>query len=79
MKNSKGKILVKEAKVEDFDYRLEDLIIDSFLKLRKMDGQSKKCYIKGEPKISEGNLNGRLGQVLSDLGSPGRPFESKLL
>ena len=75
MVKDKDKPPVKNDKATDLDYRLEDLIIDSFLMQRKMTKQGKKCYINSEPKISEGPFNGRLGQVLSDLGSPGRPFK----
>lgn len=42
MKNSKSGQPIKDNKLDDSDYRLEDLIIDSFLLQRRMDGKSKK-------------------------------------
>lgn len=62
MKKSKVGLPVKDNKLDDSDYRLEDLIIDSFLRQRRMDGKSKKCYIRSELKSTVKDFNGHVGQ-----------------
>lgn len=54
---------------------LADLIIDSFLAARKVAKNNEQCYSEKELKRTEGGFNGRLGQTLSGLSSPGRPLE----
>lgn len=62
MTKNKDKLLVKDDKTNDLDYRLEDLIIDSFLMQRRMTKQGKKCYINNELKSTVKNFNGHVGQ-----------------
>ena len=62
MKNNKTRPPVKNNKFDNSDYRLEDLIIDSFLRQRRMDSKSKKCYIKSELKSTVKDFNGHVGQ-----------------
>jgi|SaaInlLV_10m_DNA_2_1039722.scaffolds.fasta_scaffold132052_2 hypothetical protein len=65
----------KKENIDKYIDAMIDIIIDSYIAKKRRKRDRKCAKLDMSSNFAEGNFDGRLGQIPSDLSSPGRPLK----